>query len=120
MTPGPPHWDRLRVFLRPYTGRLVFILSVSLGATALNLVQPFISKLLIDSALLRHDMNALVRVAALMFFAGVAGFLLNIVSSYRYVKVSAAMLFDMRVSLLRHLQSLSPRFYVLGCCMLCF
>ena len=46
-----------------------------------------------------------------MFVATVAGFVLNIVSSYRYVTVSAEMLFDMRLALFRHLQKLSPRFY---------
>src|SRR3974377_831741 len=105
------HWRRLWVFLHPYTGRLVLILAISLVATCLGLVQPYISKLLIDSALLKRDMHALVRVAGLMFGASVLSFVLNILSSYRYAKVSAAMLFDMRVALFRHLQTLSPRFY---------
>src|SRR6185369_17206610 len=39
------------------------------------------------------------------------GFALNIVSSYQYVRVSAKVLFDMRLALYRHLQSLSPRFW---------
>ncbi|HEY6342855.1 MAG TPA: ABC transporter ATP-binding protein [Bryobacteraceae bacterium] len=105
------HWRRLWVFLRPYKGRLVLILAISLAATCLGLVQPYISKLLIDTALLKRDIHALVRVAGLMFGASVLSFVLNILSSYRYVKVSAAMLFDMRVALFRHLQTLSPRFY---------
>ena len=46
-----------------------------------------------------------------MFAATVLGFLVNILSSYQYVRVSAAMLFDMRLALYRHLQTLSPRFY---------
>jgi ATP-binding cassette subfamily B protein len=46
-----------------------------------------------------------------MFGATVLGFALNILSSYQYVRVSAAMLFDMRLALYRHLQTLSPRFY---------
>ena len=46
-----------------------------------------------------------------MFAATVLGFLLNILSSYQYVRVSASMLFDMRLALYRHLQTLSPRFY---------
>jgi ATP-binding cassette subfamily B protein len=46
-----------------------------------------------------------------MFGATVLGFVLNILSSYQYVRVSAAMLFDMRLALYRHLQTLSPRFY---------
>src|SRR5215831_2801671 len=104
-------WRRLWVFLRPYTGRLVLILAISLAATCLSLVQPYISKLLIDTALLKRDMHALVLVAGLMFAAAVLSFLLNILSSYRYVQLSAAMLFDMRVALFRHLQTLSPRFY---------
>jgi ATP-binding cassette subfamily B protein len=105
------HWRRLWVFLHPYTGRLVLILVISLAATCLGLVQPYISKLFIDGALLKRDMHALVRVAGLMFGASVLSFVLNILSSYRYVKVSAAMLFDMRLALFRHLQTLSPRFY---------
>jgi ATP-binding cassette subfamily B protein len=104
-------WRRLWVFLRPYTGRLVLILAISLAATCLSLVQPFVSKLLIDTALLKRDLHALFLVAGLMFVASVLSFILNILSSYRYVKVSAAMLFDMRVALFRHLQTLSPRFY---------
>src|SRR5215470_15096455 len=105
------YWRRLWVFLRPYTGLLILILAINLAATGLNLVQPYISKLLIDSALLKRDMHALISVASLMFGASVLSFLLNILSSYRYVQLSAAMLFDMRVALFRHLQSLSPRFY---------
>src|SRR5579871_3745457 len=118
MTASPPartaawsEYGRLKPFLHPYTGRLIFILAISLLATALGLVQPYISKLLIDTALLRRDWRALVWVSGLMFLATVFGFLINILSSYQYVRVSAAMLFDMRLALYRHLQTLSPRFY---------
>jgi ATP-binding cassette subfamily B protein len=107
-------WDdyrKIKVFLRPYTRRLALILATSLVATGLGLVQPYISKLLIDVALMRRDWRALCWVAAAMFGAAILGFALNILSSYQYVRVSAAMLFDMRVALYRHLQTLSPRFY---------
>jgi ATP-binding cassette, subfamily B, bacterial len=104
-------YRRLKPFLRPHASRLVLILAVSLIATFLGLIQPFISKLLIDSALLREDWRMLCWTAALMFAATVLGFAANILASYQYVRVSAAMLFDMRVALYRHLQTLSPRFY---------
>jgi len=104
------YW-RLKVFLRPYARRLLLILTTSLVATGLGLAQPYLSKLLIDVALLRRDWRALWWVAAGMFGVTVLGFALNILSSYQYVRVSAAMLFDMRVALYRHLQTLSPRFY---------
>jgi ATP-binding cassette subfamily B protein len=104
-------YGRLRIFLRPYASRLVLVLLVSLFSTVLGLAQPYISGLLIDKGLMRHDMHALLWIAGVMFVASVLGFVLNILASYRYVKISAAMLFDMRVALFRHLQTLSPRFY---------
>jgi ATP-binding cassette subfamily B protein len=108
---GWSEYRRLKVFVRPYWGRLAVILAISLLSTLFGLTQPFISKLLIDGALLHRDWTKLWQVAGLMFGVTVLGFALNIVSSYQYVRVSAAMLFDMRLALYRHLQTLSPRFY---------
>jgi len=104
-------WRRIFHYLAPYWRRLLLVLAVSLLSTALSLVQPYIAKLLIDEALLRRNLDALWAVAALMVAVTVVGFALNILSSYRYVGVSAEVLFDMRLALYRHLQSLSPRFY---------
>lgn len=104
-------YRRLMPFIRPYWPGLVLVLLISTLATALGLAQPYLSKLLIDDALLRGDMDALIRIAAVMVVLTLAGFAVNIVASYRYVALSAAMLFDIRADLLRHLQSLSPRFY---------
>ncbi|MCU1259364.1 MAG: transporter related protein, partial [Bryobacterales bacterium] len=112
--PSKTSWGeyrRLKIFLSPYYGRLALILATSLVSTSLGLAQPFISKLLIDGALLNRDWRLLCEVSGLMFVATVLGFAVNIFSSYQYVRVSAAMLFDMRLALYRHLQTLSPRFY---------
>ncbi len=104
-------YARLWPFMRPYVRGLVLVLLVSVFSTMLGLTQPYISKLLIDKALLRHNMSALIEISGLMVAATVAGYVLNILASYRYVSLSAAMLYDIRVALFRHLQTLSPRFY---------
>ncbi|HEX7874333.1 MAG TPA: ABC transporter ATP-binding protein [Sphingobium sp.] len=104
-------YRRLGVYLRPYTRPLLLVLAISLLSTALGLAQPYLSKLMIDNALLKRDWNALLEIAGILVAVTIAGFALNILSSYRYISVSAAMLFDIRVALLRHLQTLSPRFY---------
>ena len=104
-------YRRLWVFIRPYSRPLCLVVLVSLGATALTLFQPYVSKLLIDRALLPRDMHALLWIAGIMLATSVLGFGLNVLASYRYVKISAAMLFDIRLALFRHLQTLSPRFY---------
>lgn len=114
--PAPPvaQWHtyrRLVPYILPYRGRLLFVLALSLMATAVTLAQPYLSKLMIDEALLGHNLAALGWIAVATIGVTLGGYALNIASSYRYVKISAAMLFDIRVDLLRHLQMLSPRFY---------
>ena len=104
-------YRRIFAFIVPYWRRLTLVFALSMVSTLLGLAQPYITKLLIDEALLQRNMRALVTVAVLMVVVTVAGFALNIVSSYRYVAVSAAVLFDMRLSVYQHLQKLSPRFY---------
>jgi len=104
-------YGRALRFLLPYSRRLAAVTLIGLMATGVGLVQPYFSKLLIDSALLRRDMRALVWVAGLMAAFTIAGFVLNIISSYQYVRISAHLLFEMRLTLYRHLQACSPRFW---------
>ncbi len=105
-------YRRAARFLVPYRWRLVYVLLTGVAATSFGLVQPYTSKLLIDEALLPRDWSRLIFVSALMVAATVFSFALNILSSYQYVRVSALVLFDMRVAVYRHLQMLSPRFWV--------
>jgi ATP-binding cassette, subfamily B, bacterial len=98
-------------FLVPYWPRLVLVLLAGVAATGFGLLQPYISKLLIDDALLKRNWHMLLVVSGLMLGVTVVGFVLNIFSSYQYVRVSASVLFDMRLALYRHLQTLSPRFW---------
>ena len=98
-------------FIVPYWPRLLFVLLIGVAATGSGLLQPYISKILIDDALLKRNLRMLLLVSGLMFGLTVIGFVLNILSSYQYVRVSASVLFDMRLALYRHLQTLSPRFW---------
>ena len=98
-------------FVRPYARWLVLILVLSLASTALSLYIPYLSKDLVDTALLGQDGGALTRIVALFAGITVLSFGLNVVSGMRYTRTSADILFDMRLALYRHLQRLSPRFY---------
>jgi ATP-binding cassette subfamily B protein len=104
-------YRRALVFVTPHWRRLALVLALGLVSTLLGLAQPYITKLLIDEALLSRDMNALVTVAVLMVAVTILGFALNILSSYRYTAASADILFDMRLAVFGHLQRLSPRFF---------
>ena len=102
---------RAFAYLVPYWRRLVLVLAISLVSTATTLVIPYLSKDLIDEALIGRDLEALRRIVAWFIGLGVVGFALNTISGLRYTRVSAEILFDMRLSLYAHLQRLSPRYY---------
>src|SRR5262249_42663277 len=104
-------YRRILDYILPYWRKLSLVLALSLVSTLVGLAQPYITKLLIDEALLRRNAQALVTVAALMVVVTIVGFVLNAFSSYRYVATSAAVLFDMRLAVYRQLQKLSPRYY---------
>ena len=102
---------RAFAYLVPYWRRLVLVLVISLVSTAATLAMPYLSKDLIDNALIGRDTDALRRIVFMFAALGVAGLALNVVSGLRYTRVSAEILFDMRLSMYEHLQRLSPRFY---------
>jgi ATP-binding cassette subfamily B protein len=95
----------------PYWRRLLLVFVISLLSTGLALYVPFLSRSLVDGALLGGDGNALRRIVLTFALITVASFALNVVSGLRYTRVSAEILFDMRLALYRHLQRLSPRFF---------
>ena len=104
-------YRRALKFAVPYWPSLVLVLLTGVAATLFGLAQPYISKLLIDEALLKRNFDKLLTVSGLMLAATLLNFALNIFSSYQYVKASAAILFDIRLALYRHLHTLSPRFW---------
>jgi ATP-binding cassette subfamily B protein len=103
---------RALFFIIPYWRRLALVLALSALSTALSLYLPLLSRDFFDRALIGRDLATLVRVVSLFAAVSVASFVVNVVSGMRYTRVSADILFDMRLELYRHLQRLSPRFYV--------
>jgi ATP-binding cassette subfamily B protein len=98
-------------FVLPYWKRLALVLALSILSTALSLYLPLLSRDFFDRALIGRDSATLIRVSVLFAAATVAGFAANVISGLRYTRVSADILFDMRLEMYRHLQRLSPRFY---------
>ncbi len=109
--PRDPALRRAFSYLLPYWRRLTLVLLISLISTATTLAVPFLTRDLIDRALIGRDLAALQRIVLWFAALGVLGFVLNVVSGLRYTRVSADILFDMRLALYAHLQRLSPRFY---------
>jgi ATP-binding cassette subfamily B protein len=104
-------YRRAMVFVAPFWRGLTAVLLLGLFSTLVSLAQPYISRLLIDNALLRRNMGALWQIALLMLMVTVIGFVVNAASNYIYTRVSAESLFRMRLAVFEHLQRLSPRYF---------
>ncbi len=102
---------RILTYVTPYWRRLVLVVLLSLTGTILSLFIPYLSKILVDSALIGADTGTLVRIVGAFAGITVLSFIMNVVSGLRYTRVSADILFDMRRKMYEHLQTLSPRFY---------
>ena len=98
-------------FIVPYWGRLAIVLALSLLGSTLTLAIPYLSKGLIDDALLALDRQRLAWYVVAFASISLASFGLNVVSGLMYTRASAEILFDMRLTVYQHLQRLSPRFY---------
>lgn len=98
-------------FVRPHRLAIAGLLGLSVCASALVLVQPWLTKLLIDDGLLARNFPMLVLIAGLMIIAGLLGTALSGINRYLHTRLSGRMLFALRDDLYRHLQTLSPSFY---------
>ncbi|RMT95942.1 hypothetical protein ALP39_200422 [Pseudomonas marginalis pv. marginalis] len=98
-------------FVRPHRLAIIGLLGLSICASLLVLVQPWLTKLLIDDGLLGRDFSMVVQIAVLMIFAGITGTALSGVNRYLHTRLSGRILFSLRDDLYRHLQTLSPSFY---------
>nr|WP_286206721.1 ABC transporter ATP-binding protein [Thauera linaloolentis] len=98
-------------FVRPQRRAIAGLLLLSLCATLLVLLQPWLTKMLIDDGLIARDYRTLVAVAGGMVLAGIAGTVLAGVNRQLHTRLSGRILFALRSDLYRHLQTLSPAFY---------
>ncbi len=97
--------------IRPQRWRLALVLALSFSGTALALAQPLLTKYLIDDGLLAGQFSIVLQASALLLAAALIASLLGGINRWWYVRVSGDVLFGLRESVYRHLQTLSPGFF---------
>lgn len=95
----------------PYWRKLSGVLILSLLAGLPGQLWPLLLVPLLDNALLGGNFVLLLQLAALMVVMQIGGLVLTSFTGYRYVGLSARALFDLRLTVYRRLQQLSPRFF---------
>ena len=107
----PADLRRALGFVRRRAWRLVPVVALTLLATVLSLAQPFLSRILVDRALLGRDLTMLAWTVAGFLGLTALSLACNAIAGLRYTRVSADILFEMRLEVLTHLQRLSPRYF---------
>ena len=98
-------------FLRPHGRRLAVVLLLSLLATGLGLVQPYLTKILIDDGLIAGRFPVIVGLCGAMVAVGLAAAVLGALNRWHYIALSGRVLFALREAVYRHLQRLSPAYF---------
>jgi ATP-binding cassette, subfamily B, bacterial len=102
---------RVFSYARPYLFRIVLLLVVILAGTGLGLVTPLLFRDLIDRAIPGGDARRLTLLAVGLIAIPVVNGLLNILQARVNSGIGSGVIFDLRVSLYRHLQRMSLAFF---------
>ena len=102
---------RLLGYVRPYAFHFALAAVLMLLWSAAQLAGPYLIKVAIDRYILLHDRAGLVLLTGLYVFTLLAASAVRGVQIYTLSYMSQRVMFDLRMQLFSHLQTLSPAFY---------
>lgn len=104
---------RMLRFGYPYRWHLLLALLLLLGSIATDLAQPYLVKVAIDSYIdvPDPDVNGLIRLMLIYFVVVVAAFGLNYGQAIILRNTGRMIVYDLRMTVFRHLQTLSQSFF---------
>ena len=102
---------RLITYLRPYKTHVVLATAAIIGHSALELVPPYLVKLVIDRYIPARDVNGLTLIAVLYLATLLGSFALDYAQTWLLQLTGQRIMFDMRMQIYEHLQRLDLKFY---------
>jgi ATP-binding cassette, subfamily B, multidrug efflux pump len=102
---------RLIAYLRPYKLHVALATAAIIGHSALELVPPYLVKLVIDRYIPARDVSGLSLIAVLYLATLLGSFALDYVQTWVLQLTGQRIMFDMRMQIYEHLQRLDLRFY---------
>lgn len=98
-------------FSQPYRWIFAVAVVMLLFVTGLNLAQPYIIKVAIDTAFVEKDIAAILRLGMLLLVVVAASFVFNLGQTYLLNYASERIVLDVRHALFKHLQSMPVSFF---------
>ena len=102
---------RLLGYLRPYKLQVAGALAAIIGASLLQLAQPYLMKVVIDDYIATGTLVGMERIALLYLAILLAAFVLEFVQTYTMQMTGQRIMFDLRARIFEHLQRIDVGFY---------
>ena len=102
---------RLLAYLRPYWAQVLIALGAIVGASLLQLAQPYLMKVAIDDHIAQGSMAGLDRLAVLFLAVLVGSFALEYLQTWTLQNTGQRIMYDMRMQIYRHLQRIDVQYY---------
>jgi ATP-binding cassette subfamily B protein len=102
---------RLLGYLRPYRAQVGLALAAIIGASLLQLAQPYLVKIAIDRHIATGDLEGLDRIALAFLAILLVSFGLEFLQTWTLQLTGQRIMFDMRMQIYEHLQRLDVQFY---------
>ena len=102
---------KLLKFSRPYLWLFAIAVLMLIFVTCLNLAQPYIIKIAIDTAFVQEDVAAIIRLGMLLLVVVAGSFVFNLGQTYILNYASNRIVLDIRHALFSHLQSMPLSFF---------
>ncbi|MBE5861595.1 MAG: ABC transporter ATP-binding protein [Lachnospiraceae bacterium] len=105
------HLIRASVYIKKYTGKMLFALLLSAVGGIMGLFSPKLTQYALDNAIPNKDTNQLYLLAGLLILTFVIGVTFTTIRSRIMVGVSQKIIYDIRKDVFEHLQKLSFQYY---------
>lgn len=102
---------RLLTYLRPYAPQVGATVAAIVAHSVLQLVPPYLTKLVIDEYIPARDLSGLANVAVFFLVALLGSFALEYAQTWTMQMTGQRIMFDLRMQIYSHLQRLDLRFY---------
>jgi ATP-binding cassette subfamily B protein len=102
---------RIALYFAPYQRQWLLVIACVAAAAAVNVLPPLAVRGVLDDAIPRHNVRLLGWLVAAMVGLNIVGGFIGVLQNYVNALVGEGIVYDLRNSLYRHLQSLSLPFY---------
>jgi ATP-binding cassette subfamily B protein len=93
-------------WLYPMKLQTILLIVVALISLSINVVSPYVSKLLIDEGIMHGDLDAIIRYVLILIAIAIGGWFLGFTRGFLSGRINQKLLYNMRSNVFRHMEEM--------------